>query len=363
MLLDALGTLVELEPPAPRLRAQLRRHLGLSISEAAARRAMEAEMRYYRAHLDEGADESSLAGLRRRCAEALWRELGAELGGRAPRVDELVEALMSSLSFRAFQDAPAALAELKKLGLGLIVVSNWDVSLPGVLERVGLAGPLDGVVTSAGVGARKPDRTIFDRALELAGVGAAEAIHVGDSPREDVAGARAAGIEAVLLARTGRGADLRADAVQIASLCELPALLGRSDTTSARSARMWPMDEGRPISYEVLDKGVPVYSSDEQPVGTVDHVVAAEALDIFHGLVVRTDAGRRFVAADDVASLHERGVDLRIPAAAVAELPEPHGAASTERVREPAIRPSRWKEFLDMLSGAPRHHRDWRDEE
>lgn len=123
-----------------------------------------------------------------------------------------------------------------------------------------------------------------------------------------------------------------------------------------------PMDEGLPISYEVLDEGVPVYSSDQQSVGTVDHVVAAEALDIFHGLVLRTDAGRRFVAADDVASLHERGVDLRISAAAVAELPEPHGAAPTRRVSEPGIKPSRWKELLGGLTGAPRHGQDWRDD-
>ncbi len=51
------------------------------------------------------------------------------------------------------------------------------------------------------------------------------------------------------------------------------------------------MDEGLPISYEVLDRGVPVYSEDGQAVGTVDHVVAAAREDIFHGLVIRTDVG------------------------------------------------------------------------
>jgi hypothetical protein len=123
------------------------------------------------------------------------------------------------------------------------------------------------------------------------------------------------------------------------------------------------MDEGLPISYEVLDKGVPVYSEDGQQVGTVDHVVAAESLDIFHGLVIRTAGGSRFVAADDVASVHERGVDLRITTDAVAGLPQPHGAAPAERVREPGVRPSRWHEFVDMLSGRPRHQREWRDQE
>ncbi len=123
------------------------------------------------------------------------------------------------------------------------------------------------------------------------------------------------------------------------------------------------MDEGFPISYAVLETGVPVYSSDEQAVGTVAHVVAAETQDIFHGLVLRTGSGQKFVAADDVASLHERGVDLRIPAAAVSELPAPGGGAPAERLSEPGIKPSRWKELLDMLTGAPRHGREWREED
>lgn len=122
------------------------------------------------------------------------------------------------------------------------------------------------------------------------------------------------------------------------------------------------MDEGLPISYEILDPGVPVYSADGQAVGTVDHVIAAEHEDIFHGLVIRTEAGRRFVAADDVASLHERGADLRIDAQAVAELSEPHGAAPAKRIREPGIRPGRWTELLDMITGRPRHGREWQDE-
>lgn len=90
------------------------------------------------------------------------------------------------------------------------------------------------------------------------------------------------------------------------------------------------MDEGQPIAYPLLDRGVRVLSSDGDEVGTVHHVVAAAEQDIFHGLVIDSGRlGRRFVPAEDVASLHERGVDLRISAAAVSELPPPHGAAPT----------------------------------
>jgi putative hydrolase of the HAD superfamily len=198
VLLDALGTLVELEPPAPRLRRELARR-GHAIGLAEAERAMAAEIAYYRAHLDAGRDPAALADLRRRCAEAMGRELpGLGLGGEA-----LTEVLLASISFRAFADAPAALASLRARGLRLVVASNWDVSLPDVLGRVGLLDHLDGVITSAQVGARKPDTAVFEAALQLAGVEPGEAVHVGDRLQEDVAGARAAGIEPVLVARSG----------------------------------------------------------------------------------------------------------------------------------------------------------------
>src|ERR1700676_1310668 len=88
------------------------------------------------------------------------------------------------------------------------------------------------------------------------------------------------------------------------------------------------MDEGLPIAYEVLEKGVPVMASGGEQVGAVHHVVAAPEKDIFHGLVISTPAhGRRFVEAADVASLHEHGVDLRIDLAAAQSLPEPGGGA------------------------------------
>jgi hypothetical protein len=123
------------------------------------------------------------------------------------------------------------------------------------------------------------------------------------------------------------------------------------------------VDEGSPIAYQVLDEGIPVYASDGVQVGTVDHVVAAPAEDIFHGIVIRVEDVRRFVEADEVASLHERGVDLRIDSSAAATLPEPHGAVPAWRDREPGVRPSRWTHLVDLISGRDPRGRDWTEEE
>jgi sporulation protein YlmC with PRC-barrel domain len=118
------------------------------------------------------------------------------------------------------------------------------------------------------------------------------------------------------------------------------------------------VDEGFPIAYEVLEKGVPVYASDGALIGTVHHVVAAPEKDIFHGLVISVPGeGRRFVEAADVDSLHERGVDLRIDAAAARELPEPNGAAPVFR-DGPAAMVQGWSHWVERLRG----HRDWRRE-
>jgi putative hydrolase of the HAD superfamily len=203
ILLDALGTLLELEPPAPRLQAELATRFAVEVSEADASAAIAAEIAFYRRHLDEGRDEATLAALRERCAAELRAALPGPARDRLPGPGELVEALLASLHFHAFADAAPALADYRAQGMRLVAVSNWDVSLHMVLRNVGLAPLLDAILTAAEAGVRKPVPAIFEQALRLGGVSAGEAIHVGDSLEEDVAGARAAGIEPVLLARGG----------------------------------------------------------------------------------------------------------------------------------------------------------------
>lgn len=204
ILLDALGTLLALHSPAPRLRRTLAERFGVEVTRAEAQAAIEAEIAYYRRHLEQGRDATSLAALRSRCAEVLRAALPERGGLTALAPARLTAALLDSLRFSAFADAAPALLAARARGERLVVVSNWDVSLSGVLHRVGLAPLLDGVVSSAVAGVRKPSPAIFARALQVAGVAAGQAIHVGDSLDEDVAGARDAGIEPILIRRDGR---------------------------------------------------------------------------------------------------------------------------------------------------------------
>jgi putative hydrolase of the HAD superfamily len=215
VLLDALGTLVELERPWPHLVDELAAR-GVVVGEDQARAAMLAEMAYYRAHHDEAVDWEALKDLRRRCAAVVQEQLGTSLP-----LDDVLDALLGAIRFRPYPEVPDVLARLRAGGARLAVVSNWDVSLHDVLERTALRPLVDAVAISAELGVAKPDPAIFHVALQRLGASADGALHVGDSLEHDVAGARAAGIDAVLVSRNGTQAPQGVRTVR--SLVELVA--------------------------------------------------------------------------------------------------------------------------------------------
>ena len=208
ILFDCLGTLLRLEPPAPRLRAAVRSASGIDVGDDDAAAAMRAEIAHYRANLQRARDAESLAAVRAECAAVVSDVLGVEVG---------VQTLLAAIEFTPFDEVAHVLRTLRERGVRLAVVSNWDVSLHEVLARTRLRASVDAVVSSAEVGAAKPDPAPFAAALAELRVAPADAWHVGDSPAEDVAGAEAAGITPVLIARDGAQAPVRT----IASLTSL----------------------------------------------------------------------------------------------------------------------------------------------
>jgi putative hydrolase of the HAD superfamily len=217
---DALGTLVRMQPPGPHLREELLRTTGVDVGEERAAAGFAAEIAYYLEHHVEGGTPERLDELRDRCARVLREALGLE----HVELAAVREAMLGALHFEAFPDAEPALRELRSQGLRLVAASNWDSSLPEVLERTGLAPLLDGVMSSAVAGATKPAPELFEAALAIAGAEPAEALHVGDSPDNDVDGALALGMRAVLIERKGPPpASVRAPVIE--TLAELPSLV------------------------------------------------------------------------------------------------------------------------------------------
>lgn len=193
VLLDAYGTLIRLDNPVGRLRESLAARLGADVTPAQASAAIRAEIDHYAAHCQSASDRPSLAALRRDCAAVLMERLGLAAGAA-----QSLAVLSDAIALRAYPDACAALAMLRRRGLATAVVSNGDCSLAGALEQNRLT--VDVVVDAATAGAAKPDPRIFRTALAQLAL----ALHVGDSDHTDGEGARAAGIDVVIVDRSSR---------------------------------------------------------------------------------------------------------------------------------------------------------------
>ena len=140
-----------------------------------------------------------------------------EFGLDSPFFERLYERFIQSGSWKVHDDVLPTLEFLSSRGLRLAVISNWDDRLRPLLRNLNLDAFFDRIEVSGETGFHKPSPLIFQRALSALGVDPGSALHVGDSWAEDVEGARAAGLHALLLKRSGP-ADRRA---HIHSLSEL----------------------------------------------------------------------------------------------------------------------------------------------
>lgn len=120
--------------------------------------------------------------------------------------------------WRVYDDVMPTLTELKRQGVRLGVISNFDSRLDDVLRVCELDQFFDSVHISTRVGAAKPDPLIFDTALTSHNIEAAQAWHVGDSLREDFEGAQTAGLQAILVNRNNQQIE---NALCISNLTEL----------------------------------------------------------------------------------------------------------------------------------------------
>ena len=175
-----------------------------------------------RRHIEENIEhrtEEDLADFKRRNAEIT----ASELSIRAP-TDLLAEVAQRRISFNPYPESEAVLRRLRETGVGMYVISNWDLGLFEVLEDLDWMRYFDGVVVSAVSGVEKPDPRLFEEALEASGVGRDRVVHVGNDPVTDISGAAEAGIDTVLVDRKGNIAAPEATFV-IPDLSELPDLV------------------------------------------------------------------------------------------------------------------------------------------
>jgi HAD superfamily hydrolase (TIGR01662 family) len=161
--------------------------------------------------------------------EEIWirftEDIVRGMGGAGADVRRVAEAItegwLHSENFELYEDALPVLAELRRHGLKIGLVSNTSRDLDAFIRHFKL--DVDAWVASGTHGKVKPSPSIFRAVLELLQVEPQAAVMVGDSPSDDVEGAQAIGMRAFLIDREGRFSD-RDDALP--TLLALPAALG-----------------------------------------------------------------------------------------------------------------------------------------
>lgn len=168
-------------------------------------------------------------------AEALCRAIGMPTSRNDGTCDE--HALKVAAAFYpAFEagdyhclldHAPETLAALQAANYRLGLLSNWSPGLPRLLNKLNIDHYFEFIIVSSIVGLAKPDRAIFDLAVERAGCRPEQLLYVGDSPTADIEGSMAAGWDAVLVTHRHQGRYAQVDVPrQVETLLDLQQLLG-----------------------------------------------------------------------------------------------------------------------------------------
>ncbi|MFZ5788894.1 MAG: HAD-IA family hydrolase [Acidobacteriota bacterium] len=211
VLLDVGGTLIECRPSPPSVYADALARRRLPVEPARVAGAFTSVWTEMTQEHPPGLDRyHHLKGGERAWWGEFLRRVLVRLDLRLewePVLDELFETFSDPGLWRVFPEVHEVLDRLRRRGLKLAAVSNWDSRLPALLDRLDLTHALDVVMVSALEGVEKPAPEIFHRAAGRLGVVPAACLHVGDSPLDDYRGAESAGMTAVLVDRQGLFAD------------------------------------------------------------------------------------------------------------------------------------------------------------
>jgi putative hydrolase of the HAD superfamily len=164
-----------------------------------------------------------------RYTASIVRAMGGEGAGVDACAIEIYEEWAANHHFEMYDDVPDVLRTLAGRGLRIGLISNSHRCLVSFQSHFELQGLITAAISSSQHGYLKPHRSIFDAALKLLGVPAADAVMVGDSVGQDIEGARRAGMRAVLVRRGASdepfGGEVEGDVPIIRTLRELPPLL------------------------------------------------------------------------------------------------------------------------------------------
>jgi putative hydrolase of the HAD superfamily len=202
---DAVGTLLFPRDPVARTYAEFARRTGIQVNED------EVSLAFHRAFArQETVDLQAGWRTNEERERHRWQSIVAEvLPGAKGSFDELWARFATPAAWSVNPEAGEVLRQLSDRGLVVGIASNFDSRLIGLVDAISELRPLRGrCAVSSLIGWRKPAREFFRHVAQLAGCVADQILHVGDDTANDVEGATAAGLKAVLYDPDGRSTVL-----------------------------------------------------------------------------------------------------------------------------------------------------------
>ncbi|MFQ5742434.1 MAG: HAD-IA family hydrolase [Acidobacteriota bacterium] len=232
---DATGTIFRLRRPVGTTYAEVARAHGAAIGGDALQAAFEDLFPRMPPLTFPDASDRELIRRERQWWRELVREVTTRAGGENRSAlseeafdeifEEIFEVYADSRGWSAYPETAAVLRSLSSAGLRVGLISNFDSRVESVLAALDLDRWFHTVVHSSRAGVAKPDRAIFEQAVRDLGARAEQTLHVGDDMEDDWDGARAAGLQALLLDRDQCYGEV-AGRETIASLTEVLTRLG-----------------------------------------------------------------------------------------------------------------------------------------
>ena len=223
VMLDAAGTLIAPAEPVAKTYARLASEYGVQLDLDVLSRSFVEAFGNMPPLAFSFESEAQLHAMEYQWWHTLVSRVVERCGANIEKFDEYFERLYEyyakGASWVCYSEVTSVLSQLKAAGYRLVVVSNFDSRLPRILHQLEIDDYMDGIVYSSRAGSAKPDKAIFYQALELLGIDAARAIHIGDNVKADFNGARSMGMNSLLVDRK-RESDRGHDDT-VASLSEL----------------------------------------------------------------------------------------------------------------------------------------------
>ncbi len=204
---DVGGTLLRVEPSVGAVYATYARPFGFKGSPE------ELDQFFKKEWINSGGIESLGEKSGEQAERNFWKSLVYrvfEHHGGLDSFEQYFEIIYEAFSrkdhWHVFDDviSSGVLAKLKKSGVILGIVSNWDSRLNAILRSTDLKKYFDFVLASAEMGSAKPDKKIFLEAIKKSGVDLTRICHIGDDFHADIQGAKGVGIDAILIDRRNK---------------------------------------------------------------------------------------------------------------------------------------------------------------